>query len=125
VRIEDEPFGDVTVVSFTGEFDLHTLSEASEKFDHLIRTLKHRLVFNIGGLEFISSSALSFFIDAVKRIKLLRGELVLSEPTRLFTKTVRSLGIEDFFTAFPNDREAIDYLRQAGGDVAESDAPSE
>ncbi|MHC4931457.1 MAG: STAS domain-containing protein [Planctomycetota bacterium] len=125
MRIEEEAFGDVTVVAFIGEFDLHTLSGASEKFDHLVRTLRHRLVFNIGGLEFISSSALSFFIDAVKRIKLLRGELVLSEPTRLFTKTVRSLGIEDFFTAFPNNREAIEYLRESGEDDSESKAPSQ
>ena len=120
MRIEEAPVGDVTLVAFSGEFDAHHLSMATEKLDALFESMRNRLIFNIGGLDFITSTALAFFIDAVKRARALRGEVVITQPTKLFEKTTSALDIESFFHVFPTNADALAYFRVSG--EADADA---
>ncbi|MHC4340137.1 MAG: hypothetical protein ACYSX0_08000, partial [Planctomycetota bacterium] len=63
---------------------------------------------------FITSTAIAFFIDAVKRATALRGEVVISHPSALFEKTTAALDIADFFHMVPTNADALAYFREGG-----------
>jgi len=116
MKIERKTAGNVTILAFTGEFDAFNLPTISEKIDALIQTGCNRLVFNLRLLKFINSSALGYLIKTHKRLKELDGELVLSEPSKFFQTTIKTLGIDQIFKVFTKDEEAVKYFHEAGGE---------
>lgn len=115
MKIERKKAGDVTILAFTGEFDAFNLPTIGEKIDQLIQTGCTKLVFNLRLLKFINSSALGYLIKTAKRLKELEGELCLSEPSKFFQTTIKTLGIDQIFKVFPKDDEAVKYFHAAGG----------
>lgn len=118
MKIERKTAGDVTILAFTGEFDAFNLPTISEKIDTLIQGGCTRLVFNLRLLKFINSSALGYLIKTHKRLRELEGELVLSEPSKFFQTTIKTLGIDQIFKVFEDDQEALKYFHDAGGKEA-------
>jgi anti-sigma B factor antagonist len=118
MKIERKTAGNVTILAFTGEFDAFNLPQISEKIDALIQTGCTRLAFNLHLLKFINSSALGYLIKTARRLKELDGELVLSEPSKFFQTTIKTLGIDQIFKIFPVDQEALKYFHDAGGEEA-------
>jgi anti-sigma B factor antagonist len=115
MKIGRKTAGNVTILSFTGEFDAFNLPVISEKLDALIQTGCRRLAFNLRLLKFINSSALGYLIKTAKRLKELDGELVLSEPSKFFQSTIATLGVDQIFRIFPSDEEAVKYFHDRGG----------
>jgi anti-sigma B factor antagonist len=115
MKIERKTAGNVTILAFTGEFDAFNLPTISEKIDALIQGGCNRLVFNLHLLKFINSGALGYLIKTHKRLRELDGELVLSEPSKFFQTTIKTLGIDQIFKVFENDTEAVKYFHDAGG----------
>jgi anti-anti-sigma factor len=111
VRIDEEQVGDVSVLTIDGELDARTLPDAAEKLDELIKVLRVRLVFDLSGMEIVTSTGIAFLIDAAKRTRKLGGDTVISSPTHLLQGTLKSLKIEDFFKIFPTSKEAVWYFR--------------
>jgi len=116
MKIERKTAGDVNILAFTGEFDAFNLPQISEKIDDLVQRGCNRLVFNLHLLKFINSSALGYLIKTAKRLRELDGELVLSEPSKFFQTTIKTLGIDQIFKIFPDDQEAVKYFHDAGGE---------
>lgn len=112
MRLTEESDGDVTIVGFLGELDGSTLPQANDKLDSLIRALRIRLVFDLDGLEVITSTAISFFLDATRRLRTLNGEVVLSRPTRLFKRTTEALKIDSQFKVFDDNEQALAHFRE-------------
>ncbi|MHC4579645.1 MAG: STAS domain-containing protein [Planctomycetota bacterium] len=111
MRIEEEREGDITILTIGGDLDARTLPDAIEKLDALIKDLRICLVFNLSGMDVVTSTAISFLIDAAKRTRNLGGDAVLSNPTRLLQGTLKSLKIGDYFKVFPTDKEAVWHFR--------------
>jgi len=120
MKIDRKKAGNVTILAFTGEFDAFNLPTISEKIDTLIEKGAVRLAFNLRLLKFINSSALGYLIKTAKRLRELDGELVLTEPSKFFQTTIKTLGIDQIFKVFPADEEAVKYFHDAGGARAES-----
>ena len=118
MKIERRTAGDVTILAFTGEFDAFNLQTVGEGIDTLIQKGSLRLVFNLRLLKFINSSALGYLIKTAKRLRELDGELVLSEPSKFFQTTIKTLGIDQIFKIFPKDEEAVKYFHDASGEQA-------
>jgi len=110
MKIERKTAGNVTILAFTGEFDAFNLPQVGEKIDTLIQKGCTHLVFNLRLLKFINSSALGYLIKTAKRLKELDGELVLSEPSKFFQTTIKTLGIDQIFRIYPDDQEAVKYF---------------
>lgn len=121
MKIERNTVGNVTILAFTGEFDAFNLPTISEKIDALIQAGCMKLVFNLRLLKFINSSALGYLIKTHKRLRELEGELVLSEPSKFFQTTIKTLGIDQIFKVFVDDDEAVKYFQDAGGKEAKQD----
>ncbi|MHC5051820.1 MAG: STAS domain-containing protein [Planctomycetota bacterium] len=111
MRIDEEQTGDISVLTIVGELDARTLPDAHEKLAELLKVLRVRLVFDLSGMEIVTSTGITFLIDAAKRTRELGGDAVLSNPTRLLQGTLKSLKIADYFKIFPNNKEAVWYFR--------------
>jgi len=126
VRVDEEQAGDVSILTIVGDLDARTLPDANEKLDSLLEVLRVRLVFDLSGMEIVTSTGVSFLIDAAKRTRELGGDVVLSNPTRLLQGTLKSLKIDDFFRVFPTREKAVWYFRDRELDdtqVPEAPAP--
>ncbi len=110
MEIEREEVGDVTILAFTGDFDIWNLPEARELVNGLIETGARMLVLNLAGLTFMTSSALGFLIKTQKDLKTLDGDLVFAAPSNYFRRTITTLGIDRIFEIFPANEDAVKYF---------------
>ncbi|MHC4135398.1 MAG: STAS domain-containing protein [Planctomycetota bacterium] len=124
--MDEEQVGDISILTVVGELDARTLPDAHEKLASLLKVLRVHLVFDLSGMEIVTSTGVSFLIDAAKRTRELGGDAVLSHPTRLLQGTLKSLKIADYFKVFPTSKEAVWYFRDRELDdtqVPEAPAP--
>ncbi|MHC4941067.1 MAG: STAS domain-containing protein [Planctomycetota bacterium] len=80
------------------------------------KALRSRLVFNVEDVPIVTSTAISFFIDAAKRAREFDGDAVLSAPTDLLRKSLKILDLHTFFLTFDNDDAAIAHFKAAALD---------
>ena len=111
MRIDEEQAGDISILTVVGELDASTLPDAHEKLASLLKVLRVRIVFDLSGMEIVTSTGVSFLIDAAKRTRELGGDVVLSNPSRLLQRTLKSLKFDEFFRVFPTRKEAVWYFR--------------
>ena len=111
MRIEEQHIGNVSILTVHGEFDARTAPEACRTLDKLFETLRVRLVINLEGVEIVTSTAISFLIDAAKRTRKHGGDAVLSEPTKLLRKTLATVGIGNYLEMFDSNEAGVAYFR--------------
>jgi anti-sigma B factor antagonist len=70
--------GDGTfVVALTGEVDLYTAPELKSELLRLVTEGPNRIVVDLSGATFVDSTTLGVLLGAVKRLRLIGGELVI------------------------------------------------
>jgi anti-sigma B factor antagonist len=70
--------GDGTfVVGLTGEGDLYTAPELKSELLRLVTEEPNRIVVDLSGATFVDSTTLGVLLGAVKRLRLIGGELVI------------------------------------------------
>jgi anti-anti-sigma factor len=108
----------ITILTFTGEFDAVNLPKVSEEIDQHIENGHRRLIFNLGGLSFLNSSALGYLIRTHKTLREYGGELVIAAPSAFFRTTIATLGIHEIFRICPDDASAVEHLQGGVGETA-------
>jgi anti-anti-sigma factor len=115
--------GGVTVAKLEGQFDTANLGGAKEEIEARINEGALQLCLNLGGLEFINSSGIGYFVVVHKRLKAEGGELVLSEPSKFLQSTIRTLGLDRIFEIYESDAEALKHFAGQEAQTQEIDAP--
>ena len=110
MEIERRTVDGIEIVSLSGDLDAFNLEPTTAKLDALIDSGVRRLVFNLGGLRFINSSALAYMIKTRRRLKDAGGEMVITRPSTFFHSAITTLGTDRLFTTFQTDDEAVKYL---------------
>jgi len=77
VDLAEKNTGDVCILSFGGRLDAYSAAEAEKKLDELIGAGKVKMVLNLDGLEYISSSGLRVFLAQLKKVRKLQGDIKL------------------------------------------------
>jgi len=65
------------VVGLTGEVDLYTAPELKSELLRLVAEGPNRIVVDLTGATFVDSTTLGVLLGAVKRLRLVGGELVI------------------------------------------------
>src|SRR5438445_13249230 len=112
MKLEKPRYDDVVILKFTGEFDAFNLPTFSHKIDAMIQAGDRQLVLDLHALKFINSAALGYLIKTSKRLKEMKGEMVLARPSKFIQKTLVTLGLEGVFTAFGTVEDAIVHFKQ-------------
>lgn len=116
MKVERKQWGDVTILSFVGEFDAFNLPTFSSKIDNLIEGGHTNLVFNLRLMTFINSSALGYLVKTKKNVEGRDGDLVLVQPSKFVKKALTVLGLHEFFKLFETEEEAVLFFHR-GEDV--------
>ena len=72
-RIDEGTF----VVGLTGEVDLYTAPELKSELLRLVAEEPNRIVVDLSGATFVDSTTLGVLLGAVKRLRMIGGELVI------------------------------------------------
>ena len=100
--------GDGTfVVALTGEVDLYTAPELKAALLRLVAEGPSRIVVDLSGATFVDSTTLGVLLGAVKRLRLIGGELVLV-CADLNIRRILSITLPDrAFTIYDSLEEAL------------------
>ena len=92
--------GGRTVVAVAGEVDLDTGRKLLEHLVHLIDDGHHRLVVDLGGVEFMDSSGLVVLLDVRRRVCAHDGSLRLVCTREPILKIFRITGFDQVFPIY-------------------------
>jgi anti-anti-sigma factor len=120
MKVERKQWGDVTLLTFVGEFDAFNLPTFSSKIDNLIEAGNSQLAFNLRLMTFINSSALGYLVKTKKAVEAQGGDLVLVQPSKFVRKALTVLGLHEFFHIFETDEEGVLFFHK-GEDVEQMD----
>ena len=68
---------DITIISFGGSLDTNTSKEAGDQLTKLVDDGKVKLIVDLTDLEYISSSGLRILLATSKKLKPLKGEMLI------------------------------------------------
>jgi len=114
MKVERKQWGDVTILSFIGEFDAYNLPTFSGKIDNLIETGNTKLVFNLRLMTFINSSALGYLVQTKRRVEEAGGDMVIITPSKFVRKALTVLGLHEYFKIFETEEEGVLFFHKAG-----------
>jgi anti-sigma B factor antagonist len=102
--------GDIVLLALRGHCETDDLPALKAQVDGFIEGGARKLCLNFAGLSFLNSTALGYLVATAKRLGELGGQLVLSEPSRFFAATIRTLELHHIFEIFPHDDAALQHL---------------
>ena len=74
--VHNEAYG-ITTLAIKGRMDAAMAIETEKAVDRILDGDNKRLIFDLGGLEYLSSYGLRIILNATKKMKLKGGNLVL------------------------------------------------
>jgi anti-sigma B factor antagonist len=102
----------INIVNLLGRLDIMMAVELEKQMHSLLDSGADRIIIDMARLDFLSSSGLRIFIECAKRIKNVKGRLVLCNPSpsvlRVFKITQLDSvfeihdGLEKAISVFPN-----------------------
>jgi len=98
LEISSEQFARCDLVKATGRIDSQTAPQLAEALDKVMDLDRYKVVFDMSGVEFVSSAGLRVLINTQKRCqKLNRGELVLAALPERIHETLEIAGFLPLF----------------------------
>lgn len=108
MEVTTEKFRRCDLVKATGRIDSQTAPQLEEAFRGITGDGRFRIVFDMSGVQFVSSAALRAMIDAQKTCKRWnRGELVLAAVPQRIHETLDLAGFVPLFKFFNDSVKAV------------------
>lgn len=96
------------VVKATGRVDSHTAPQLAEAIRAITDAGRFRIVFDMGGVDFVSSAGLRVMIDVQKTCKKWnRGELALAAVNPQVYNAMDLVGFVPLFKIYSDTTEAV------------------
>ena len=96
------------LVKATGRIDSQTAPQLSEAFSAISEAQRFKIVFDMGGVDYISSAGLRVMIDVQKTCKRWnRGEMVLANVPQRIYEALDLAGFVPLFKLFDDVVEAV------------------
>ncbi|HOV64081.1 MAG TPA: STAS domain-containing protein [Spirochaetia bacterium] len=98
------------VLYLTGYIDTYNSNFFQKRVNRAIEAGFIRLIFNCGGLNYVSSTGIGSFTAFLKAVKPRGGDLVLLEIQPKVYEVFQLLGFSQFFNIKDNLNEAVDFF---------------
>lgn len=102
------------ILYLTGYIDTYNSNFFQKRVTKAIEANYIRLIFNCGGLNYVSSTGIGSFTAFLKAVKPRGGDLVLLEIQPKVYEVFQLLGFSQFFNIKDNLEEAVDYFVKGG-----------
>ena len=96
-----------TVLAVFGEIDVASAPRLREQLITLVNDQKHRIVVDLGGVDFIDSTGLGVLIGARKRVRAHDGDVVLVCTEPRIVKVFEITGLDQLFAIRASVDEAV------------------
>lgn len=106
--IETTNYKSCDVVKMAGRIDNSTAPQLTEAFKALTDDGRYHLVFDMGAVEFISSTGVWVLMETQKECKKLkRGELVIANVNEKIQHSLDLAGLKHFFKILDSVTDAV------------------
>jgi anti-sigma B factor antagonist len=99
--------GEYTVLEVSGEVDVYTAPALRDRIADLLDAGQHRLVVDLGGVEFLDSTGLGVLVAGLNRAREVGGSLLLVCPQERVLKLFRITGLDEVFTVHGTVDDAV------------------
>jgi anti-sigma B factor antagonist len=106
LELTEKKSGDISILVLTGRLDAYSATEVEKKLDAVIETGCVKLVLNLEGLEYISSSGLRVFLSQLKKVRKQQGDIKLACMKPYIREVFDIAGFTQLFNIFETEDAA-------------------
>jgi anti-anti-sigma factor len=103
-----EKIGNFSVLKIKGRIDTIHSSVLENEVNRIFDNGEKNLIFNCGGMNYISSSGLRVFLVAQKKARAINGKLNLCEMQPAIQEIFRISGFSNLFRIFETQEDALE-----------------
>lgn len=111
MQIESALVDGIRVVNLTGRMDALTAPQYDAWFDERVQADECRMVLNLAGVDYISSTGLRSLLSTAKQLKARAGALVLCGVAGAVAEVFALSGFMSIFTVVETTEEAMGEIR--------------
>lgn len=105
----------VWCVRLQGEVDSSNLSRLKSTFEQIYARKVYRIVLNLGGIKYLSSSAIGVIIGGFTTAVKNGGRMVLATTPRPVVEVLRLIGLEAVLSFAKDEGDALQKLEKDSG----------
>lgn len=102
-----------TVLGVAGEVDVHSGPVLRARIARLLDSGRHRLVVDLGDVNFLDSTGLAALVAGLNRARELGGSLTLACPQERLVRRLRLTGLDEVFVVYATVADALADQRSA------------
>lgn len=99
--------GDIMVLKLKGRLDTNASVDFEQQVDEALKYIKNNVMLDFSELEYICSSGLRVIIQLAKKLKSLKGKLVLCCMEDYIKEVFEISGFDTFLKICPSKDEAM------------------
>ena len=105
LNIEDK--GKAKIVKLEGKLDVNLSISVETELEQLVEAGSNKLILELSGVEYLSSSGIRVFISIMRKIKSKDGKLVLACVPDIIKKILKTVELEDLFEVYESVDDAL------------------
>ena len=98
---------DILIVSINGSLDATSSGLAEKELDILLKKSKYRFLFDLSGMEYLSSTGLRVLLDLTKKVKQMDGKIVLCSLAPFIREIFEVSGFTSFIPIHESVEEGL------------------
>lgn len=107
MNITEHMQGDIVLLSLSGRLDANTSGSLEAAFAKLTQQGKGKFVFDLQGLDYVSSAGLRSLLSAAKMIKVIQGKLALARMNEHVKEVFDMSGFSAIFSIYETEADAV------------------
>lgn len=104
---------DPIILKIEGRIDGLTSKQIQTEIDDILNSGVKNLIFDLADLNYLSSSGIRVFIEAMKKINKVGGQLYLVSLSRHIVEVLKISGLTPLFKVFDSFQDIQDMLNQS------------
>jgi len=107
MEIKQEKRNEIVIIGLVGRLDANTAGQLEKKLLPLIDEGEKQLIIDFSELDYISSAGLRLLLLAAKRLKSIKGKIVLCSMKEYIKEIFEIAGFTPIFTICENQDDAM------------------
>lgn len=107
LKLSNRSVEDVTVIQLEGKMNTATSSDADVHLSQVIASGSNKLLLNMGGVDYISSSGLRVILANGKKVNTSGGKLAFCNLNPSVGEVFRISGFNSIFPVFDTEQDAL------------------
>ncbi len=108
MKIEKKQAGEIHIFELAGELDFHTSPDLRSQLQAVTDKPAHKVVINLKKVNYIDSSGLATFVEALQKTKRGSGRLVLAEMAAAVKSVFEIAKLDKVFVLAATQTEALE-----------------